>query len=304
MMNNLEFRQLELNDYQIIWNYMSLYGENSCQHSFVSMYSLHEKYGDAICVSDGFLYVLREHLCNDKERVYLAPMGDGDKKRAVEMLLEDAHMHGARVVFHTITETYRAYLEKEFPNRFSFIEHRNYAEYIYDTQKLSILPGIRFKNRRNDINRFFSEYDDRAHINMIQKDDIKDILVFQEKWLIQNSEDHDKEALYRESRTITLQLEHYDELNLSGIVIRIDGMVYAYGYGTPISNDCYDSLIEKGDRNIPYIYRVLFRESVRHCAMDYRYVNREEDLGVEGLRKAKMAYQPDILLKKYTVTEI
>ena len=65
-----------------------------------------------------------------------------------------------------------------------------------------------------------------------------------------------------------------------------------------------DVIIEKGDRSISDIYKILNRDLVRMCCYGFSYINREEDVGVEGLRKAKMSYKPDILLEKYIVTEV
>ena len=162
---------------------MSKYGEGSCQHSFVSMFSLYEKYGDAICEQDGFLYVLREHLCHDDVRVYLAPMGDGDRKEAFEMILEDAHSHHAVVEFQTLTETASRFLEEHFPGKFQMTESRDYAEYIYSTEKIAAFSGAKLRNKRTEINRFYREYGDRVSVTGIRKEDFPEILEFEEKWL-------------------------------------------------------------------------------------------------------------------------
>lgn len=302
-MSELNFHPVTLEDYDVVWKYMSKHGEGSCQHSFVTMFSLYEKYGDAICEQDGFLYVLREHLCHDDVRVYLAPMGDGDRKAAFEKILEDAHSHHAVAEFQTLTETASRFLEEHFPGKFKMTESRDYAEYIYSTEKIATFSGAKLRNKRTEINRFYREYGDRVSVTGIRKEDFPEILDFEKKWLWQNREDHDSCALEREARAINLQLENYDALHLSGIVVRIDGIVHGYGYGTPLSDSYYDALIEKGDREIPNIYRVLFQESVKQCALSHTYVNREEDVGVMGLREVKLSYQPEILLKKYIVRE-
>lgn len=302
-MSELNFHPVTLEDYDVVWKYMSKHGEGSCQHSFVTMFSLYEKYGDAICEQDGFLYVLREHLCHDDVRVYLAPMGDGDRKEAFEMILEDAHSHHAVVEFQTLTETASRFLEEHFPGKFQMTESRDYAEYIYSTEKIAAFSGAKLRNKRTEINRFYREYGDRVSVTGIRKEDFPEILDFEKKWLWQNREDHDSCALEREARAIDLQLEHFDALHLSGIVVRIDGIVHGYSYGTPLSDSYYDALIEKGNRDIPNIYRVLFRESVKQCALSHTYVNREEDVGVMGLREVKLSYRPEILLKKYIVRE-
>ena len=109
------FEPAGLDDYGRIWPYTSVYGEGSCQHSPVSMYSLSEKYGDSICEEDGFLYTLRSRLCDDTYRVYLAPMGGGDLKGAYLKILEDAAANGRKAKFQTLTEKAAAFLSDAFP---------------------------------------------------------------------------------------------------------------------------------------------------------------------------------------------
>lgn len=302
-MTTFQFRPVSLHDQAMIRRYMERYGENSCQHSFASMYSLYEKYGDAVCEEDGFLYTLREHLCRNQVRVYLAPMGEGDKKAAFQRILDDAHSHNAIVEFQTLTETAKHTLETAFPGQFQITELRDYAEYLYTAQKLATLSGNKLSGKRYDANVFRRVYGSRTSLEKIQKHDFDEILTFEKKWLLQCREDHDSSALTREFRAIQKQLDHYEELGLSGIVLRIDGNVRGYGYGVPISENCYDALIEKGDRSIPNIYRILNQEAVRQCAMEYQYVNREEDVGVPGLRASKLSYHPDMLMKKYLAIE-
>ena len=83
-----------------------------------------------------------------------------------------------------------------------------------------------------------------------------------------------------------------------------EGLQRRQTYGVPLSDDYYDVIIEKGDRRISDIYRVLNRELVRMCCQNFSWINREEDVGVEGLRKAKLSYKPDRLIEKYLVTEV
>ena len=99
------------------------------------------------------------------------------------------------------------------------------------------------------------------------------------------------------SKPVWLEQVHGD------VVLRLDGEVRGYGYGVRLSDLYYDALIEKGDKDLVYAYRVLRVESVRRCAMDCKYVNLEEDLGIPGLRALKNAYQPEFLMDKYVVTQ-
>lgn len=302
-MSKLEFRAISLADYDTVEPYLYAYGEGSCQHSFTALFSLSEKYGDCVCERDGFLYILRSRLCGDGWRVYLSPMGEGDLRAAYEAILDDARSHGVKAKFVTLTRSHRDFLEQAFPGQFDFEENRDLAEYIYRTEIMATLPGGKLAKRRKEAHQFWNTYGGRATVERITPADFGEILEFEKRWLDQNREDHDMASLEREARAIRLQIEHFDELKLSGVVLRLDGEVRGYGYGVRLSDLYYDALIEKGDKDLVYAYRVLRVESVRRCAMDCKYVNLEEDLGIPGLRALKNAYQPEFLMDKYVVTQ-
>lgn len=303
-MGELNFQPVQITDYDRVYEYTSAYGENSCQHSPVSMFSLAGKYDDHICIEDGFLYIMRDDLCDDTYRVYLAPLGGGDLKKAYENIFADAAAHGKKSKFLTLTQKHAEFLEKEFPGRFDISEERDLAEYVYFTEKMSEFSGKKLRKRRQEVAKFFEEYGDRVEIKLIEKSDHEDIIQFEKEWVVFNSETHDEAALLIEQVEIKRQLSVFDELHLSGIILRIDGEVHGFGYGTKLNDDCFDAIIEKGDRGIPNIYKVLRRESVRMCALDCTYINLEEDVGSEGLRNLKLAYQPEYLISKYIVTEV
>ena len=299
----LDFKPVTIDDYDRIYPYTSVYGEGSCQHSPVSMYSLREKYGDAVCIKDGFLYTLRTNLCDDIFRVYLAPLGGGDLKAAFGNIISDAREHGRRVKFLSLTQKYAEALGELFPGSFDIKEERDIAEYMFKSEVMAYFTGPELSKRRREVNSFWHKYGDRASVDRIVPEDMPDIMRFEKRWLAQSKENHDMAALERESRMIRDQLEHFERLHLSGIVIRIDEVIFGFGYGTRLGDLCYDAIIEKGDRNIPYIYKVLRSESVKQCGLDCTYVNMEEDVGIPGLRALKSAYKPAYLINKFIATE-
>lgn len=294
---------MKLEDYDLIYSFTSKYGEGSCQHSFVSMYSMYEKYSDVICVEDETLYILRSNLCDRTHRVFLSPMGGKDMEKAFTRILDDTAGFGKKVKFITLTEDTALFLEKTFPGRFLIKEAPDLFEYIYRTDRMSTFSGRKLKKRRSEVNHFHTIYGDRASVDRITPADFPEIMEFESWWLRENQEDHDRLSLRREQRMIDFQLKYFDRLHLSGILVRIDGEVKGFGYGTKLSDSYYDAIIEKGDRKIPHIYKVLRSESVRQCAMDCTYVNMEEDLGIPGLRAVKMMYKPDFLIRKYIAVE-
>ncbi len=301
----LPFRPVRPEDYHSVYAYTSEFGEGSCQYSPVSMYSLEEKYGDAIYIENDILYILRQHLCDQSYRVYLAPLGNGRAKirEGYLRIFSDAKACGKRVKFVSLTEKQAVLLEEEFPDRFEILEDRDLAEYMYKVEDMAVFSGSSLRKRRTEVNSFWRRYGTRVSCTRISPEDLTDILSYEQKWLCQNSETHDAAALEREARMIERQLSHFDQLHLSGVILRIDGTVRGFGYGTAVSDSCYDAIVEKADKSIPHIYKVLRQEATKQCALACFTVNMEEDLGVPGLRAIKQAYRPFYLLRKYIVTE-
>ncbi|MBO5564270.1 MAG: DUF2156 domain-containing protein [Lachnospiraceae bacterium] len=297
---------LDLKD-RLVPHYHAFSGR-SCQHSFVSSYCMAGKYGDEVCLEDGFLFTHRSLRSTDSERIYLFPLGDMTEEaavcRAVEKVLLDAHDHHARVTFRTVTEEAAKILQTHFADVFLTEEVRDYAEYIYTHDKLALLAGHEMAHKRYDLHTFERDYAGRYTVSVIQTpEQIGEILPFQEWWMEEKTEHEEDVQLEREDESIRLGLAHFFELGLSGIIVYVDGKMAGYAYGAPLSEDSYDVMIEKGNREIPDIYKVLNRDLVLFCCKEYAYINREEDLGVEGLRTAKLSYKPDILLRKFIARE-
>lgn len=302
-MSGLLFHELLPKEYDLVYSYMSAHGDSSCQHSFVSMYALFEKYGDCICESDGFLYTLRSRLCDEQYRVYLAPMGEGDLKQAFRNVIEDAHQYGKKAKFITLTQRYAEFVQKELPGVFDIQEERDLAEYVYRVDSFSTFSGKALKKRRQEVNQFWTEYGERASVTRMTPADVDDVLEFEHEWVRQNSETHDMSALEREARFGTKMLQNFETFHLAGVVLKIDGKVRGFGFGTKLNDAVFDGLLEKGDREILNAYKVLRMELAKQCAHDCIYENIEEDLGIPSLRTMKLQYQPDYLINKFIVSE-
>ncbi|MBP5565207.1 MAG: DUF2156 domain-containing protein [Lachnospiraceae bacterium] len=304
----LNFKPITLEDKDLITPYLYKYGALSCQYSMTLFTGLSIKYGDEYAIEEDILFIHRSKLdeknAGDK-RVYLAPLCNKDKlKRGVDIILEDASNHKSKIVFNTVTEEFKSFLEKEYPERFAYEYSRDYSEYIYETEKLSILPGRPLAPKRNRVRAFYSAYEGHIDIQNITRDNIADVAAFQEYWIKDRLSEEYDEMLARENEAIKFYLAHYDELEFKGIVVYVKGTVVGYAAGAALSDDCMDEVIEKGRKDVTGIYQLLCNEFALICAKGYKYINREEDLGVEGLRRAKESYCPDIMLEKYVATEI
>ncbi len=306
------FNKVTFGDRGLIDSYMMAYGGGSCQHSFIAMFGMQGKYGDTFCEEDGVLYVLREGLSNEAVSAFLMPLGPGCEsdeglKEAIERIADHTHKQGKKVAFNTLTEASMKRVTSLFPGMFKAEEARDSFEYIHAFETLAYLPGAKLARRRQDINSFNRTYGAATQIKIIEESDMEDLRKFQTDWndnFREYCKANGKKIIDHEHVGIMKTFEHYFEFGLSGIILRIDGFVKGYAYGTVISNDVYDVLVEKGDKNIKDIYRPLNSELVKLCAVGHKYVNREEDCGDLGLRASKLSLMPEFFLKKYVVSEV
>lgn len=305
--SKLAFEPISLSMKERLTSYFFRYGEGSCQHSFASMYCLFEKYQDHVCELDGWILIRRDGLRTEKDYVCLCPIGDPSDtlgfQKAVTALLQDAHIHGKKLQFMTATDSARERIQTLFPDQFQAEELRDFAEYIYDRDKLVKMSGSRMFTRRKAFRRFQEDYQNRLRIERITSLHKNEILRFQKEWLQERYEATEHQALCIEQKAIERALSVYEELDLCGIVLYIDAKICGYLIGHKISEDTFDAMFGKADRSYPNIYTGLYREAARICGADCRRINWEEDLGDQGLRTMKLIYRPEVLLNKFCIRE-
>ena len=118
------------------------------------------------------------------------------------------------------------------------------------------------------------------------------------EWMDVNGEDKDSSLEY-DDLAATLMLENFDYLNLKGGLICVDGNIAAFTIGEELTEDTFIVHVEKAFTDIHGAYTIINQQFIENDASEYKYINREEDMGIENLRKAKLSYHPDILLEKY-----
>lgn len=292
-------------------SYTFKYGEGSCQHSFVSSWTLRHKYGDEFCEHEGYLYTLRAKLCTENERIYLFPYGpresDDAMRHVIQNILDDAHSHNARAKFQTLTQSARDIITRLFPGRFTQEYSRDWSEYIYDSQSIATYSGAKMAYKRRDFQRFGRDYAGRAEAVMMTPANIPAVRDFQAQWLkakIDSSNDPaEKAQVSGEDVGIQVAFDDWSMLGLTGIVTLIDGDVKGYAYGAKLSDDYIDEINENCDHRIPNIYPFAKHEFSRLCCNGIKYINFEEDTGSETLRSAKNHYKPAFLIDKYILCE-
>ncbi len=226
----------------------------------------------------------------------MMPVGTGDVKPVLEALIEDAEEMGAKLRMLGVCVGTKADIEAAMPGRFTFTEDRDYFDYIYLRTDLATLKGKRFQAKRNHINKFKKQYPDYEY-KPLTPGLVPECLKLEEEWCRANNCE-EQLALGAERKSMTYALNNLEALGLTGGVLHVNGKIAAFTYGAPINHETWDTCVEKADTEIEGSYAMINYEYANHIAEQYIYVNREEDLGLEGLRKAKLSYQPVILLEK------
>lgn len=289
----ITFKDVTLEDRELITRYTLDSPRRNCDLSFSNLCSWRFLYNTKFAVMDGFLLL---KFWADGELVYMMPIGTGDLKKALEALMADARHEGQPFCLLGICEGMCSELEAIMPGRFRFTADRDYADYLYLRSDLATLAGKKLQAKRNHVNKFRRTY--HYEYTSITPDRIAECLELEARWCRANHCDQ-HEGTGNERRALVYALHHFEELGLTGGILHVDGRIAAFTFGMPINRDTFGVHVEKADTEIDGAYAMINYEFANHIPEQYLYINREEDLGIEGLRRAKLSYQPAVILEKY-----
>jgi hypothetical protein len=200
------------------------------------------------------------------------------------------------VPFH-MTEIF----DKALPGLLTFEADRPNFDYVYDTQELIDLKGKKFHGKRNHLNYFLSHYEyvyERMTSDMADEV-MRFIDAFNERKNL--PEGHERELLEMEKDAMEDVLRHLEEVGYFAGVVRIGGEVEAISIGGQLGRRTVTVHVEKANTEYRGLYQAINNEFCRHMASHVKRINREEDMGIAGLRKAKLSYNPIKLVEKYIV---
>ena len=185
-----------------------------------------------------------------------------------------------------------------FSDRYTYTELREYADYLYDVEKLISVSGKKLHGKRNHINAFMAAFEDRWSFEEITTSQtLSECVEFNKQWL--ESQTDFSKSLGQEQIAVNECFENFDALGLMGGILRLDGKVIGFAIGCPLNEDTFLEMIEKADAEIRGAYPVLLNQFVKHFCEGYKFVNREDDSGDEGLRRAKLSWYPAEIYMKW-----
>lgn len=228
------------------------------------------------------------------------PIGTGALAPVIEAMREDARENGNPFVLLGVAKKHVDELEAAFPGRFEFTALREYFDYIYPAEKLATLSGKKLHGKRNHINRFLEQND--WSYEALKPEHFSKCRVMLDDWTARNPGSEEESAL-DEYSAIERAFEYYDELGLEGGALFSSGKLIAFTIGEKICSEGFNVHFEKAYSEIEGAYPMICREFIRQIREDHpevKYINREDDMGLENMRQAKMSFYPEFLVEKYS----
>lgn len=295
----LQFRKLTISDRDWAQPFIEAEDPRSADYNFGNIYMWDGAYRQHLAALEGRLLTKLRY----EDRPFFAfPIGSGSVKPAIDALTEFAAHRGYPLAIRGITEPHRALLEAAYPGRFRFTEDRDCFDYVYSIEKLATFSGKKLHGKRNFCNRFEKEHS--WEFKRLTPQLMPWCMGMLGEW--HGDYGSTPDGLDDEHAAIVRGFMRWRELGLEGGALFAEGKLVGFTVGEVTSSDTFDVHFEKAFASIPGAYPMVCREFARQIMADHPnivYLNREDDMGHENLRSAKLEYYPEFLLAKYTAME-
>ena len=294
----VNFKPITIADKAIYEKYMSSGVPRGCNFSFANVFFWGEQkiaeLGDNLLTFSRF----------GKHYVYPYPLGNGDKKEAITALIKDAEERSIPLRLSGLLKSEREELENLFPSTFEFKENRDGEDYVYDINDLADLKGKKYHGKRNHLNRFYSAHEGFI-VEPIDEKNINAVREMAAKWF-EHREVPDGESFTLEKEALDKAFRYYKELELETLVLRENDEILAFTMASRPNNEWLDVHFEKALIDLEGGYAAINCEFAKYIRVKYpeiKYLNREEDMGLEGLRRAKLSYHPHHMIEKISAVK-
>ncbi|MEG2365587.1 MAG: GNAT family N-acetyltransferase [Alistipes sp.] len=297
----IEFKPVRLEDKATIERY-TLHSEIcNCDLAFANMFCWQFMYHSAWAEIDGFL-VIRFQMGGGEKIGYMQPVGEGDFSAIIPTLHADAEAHGQRLRLIGLTDEANDQIRRNHTGLFASESDRDLEDYLYHADDLRQLTGRHYQAKRNHINRFTIEYPDYRY-EILTRDRFNECMQLERQWRQAQHDGHTSE-LCAEQRAMQRAFENFETLGLIGGCIYVADKLIAFTFGSAVNNHTFDTHVEKADTDYDGAFTIINKLFAEHLPPHFTLINREEDLGIDGLRHSKLSYRPAFLQHKYTTTRL
>lgn len=277
-------------------------GRRNCNFNFANLIGWQFWFNTEVCICHEVV-VFRFNL--EGRRAYMLCSASAPSAGLLELLCHDAATAGAPLLILNMEDEPAAAVKALMPERVTVEPRRNQYDYIYRREDLAKLKGGSLKAKRNHVNKFLSIYPDFEY-RPLEPSLFDECRRLARTWRTEVEESqHDSHyelTADAEARAMEIVFTHWQQLDAIGGSIFVDGRMVAFTYGAPVTHDTFDVCVEKANRRIDGAFNIINQQFADHLPEQYVYLNREEDMGLEGLRKSKLSYHPHILLSYNNVT--
>lgn len=294
----LTFKPLTMQDKEIFIKYLSQYKFATCEYSFANLVLWRKGCDIRYIVYKDSLIIKKKDF--EGNYYFMQPLGykKEDLKSIIDKLQDYKEKNNFQYLFKDIEEPFLNELKEIYKQEISVVEDIDNFDYIYTQDSLANLSGKKLHGKKNHYNYFIKNYS--YEVKDISELTVKeDCLEALKIWL--QEKDETDENLNYESEGIKEIINNMGDLNLKGMAVYVEGKLAAFTIGEGTNNDMAIIHVEKGLPDVKGIYSFINKTFVENYFSDSKYINREQDLGIEGLRKAKKSYNPVKLEKKYCV---
>nr|WP_246517104.1 phosphatidylglycerol lysyltransferase domain-containing protein [Clostridium aciditolerans] len=297
----MDFKKLTLEDKQLFNKYLNPYKFLSCEYSFTTLYIWKDACDIQYAIYKESLIIKKKDF--EGNYYFMQPLGykEEDLKELLKCLSQYQKENNMKYIFKDLEEDFAEKIRsfyKEEQNVY-IKEDRDNFDYLYEADKLIKLSGKKLHGKKNHYNSFVKNYDYEVK-EIIDGKITDDVINAAEKWFRENN-NNDK-MLYYETAAIKEIVQNINLFNLKGIAVYVDNQVVAFSLGEKLNDKLAVIHIEKGDMNYRGVYSFINKTFIDMCFSDVKIINREQDLGIEGLRKAKLSYYPFKLEKKFILS--
>ncbi len=291
----IEFKRISPTDRDMFFDYLNDGYERGCEFSFANLYLWGRQ---SFAELDGNLLLFSQF---DRQSVYPFPIGKGDKRRALEMIIADSVARGIPCRITGMSSESALLLQQLFPDKFIYHCDEGSFDYVYLIDDLADLEGEKYHGKRNHIYRFEETYPDCKTVEITEKNAYlaKDMA---EEWFESRIKENPNSDFQMERIAIDKALRHFSELDMVGLALVNQDKTLAFTLASRMNDDTFDVHFEKARADVQGTYPAINRALARYVREKYpsvKYLDREEDMGLEGLRRAKRSYHPHHMVEKY-----
>ncbi len=270
-------------------------GSRSCEYSFANLYLWGRQ--EAAFFPEGVAFF--SHFYG--KSVYPYPIGTGNRRAVLEAVLEDARSRGIPCRITSMTQAETEELESWFPGRFLFRPDRDGFDYVYAIDDLADLKGRKFQKKRNHVHKFQASHPDCLSVPL-EKENLPQAQEMVAQWFRQRLAEDPHGDYLLEQIALSRAFRHFEALGMEGLMLVENGQVLAVTLASRLSENTMDVHFEKAREDVDGAYAAVNCEFARYLRLKHpelAFLNREDDLGLPGLRQAKLSYQPHHMEEKY-----